>query len=177
MLVSPLNKSQRFGRLTILKKDISKQNHAYYLCLCDCGKEKVIRSSYLRQGITKSCGCQQYYTIKTSYGNGKINKLYFNQIKNRARKKNWKFHLTTSYLQKLYNSQNGRCALSGEGIFFSQKSNLEQTASLDRIDNKKGYIKGNVQWLHKDVNQMKWQFPTDRLLELCKKITKNKRKD
>lgn len=43
----------------------------------------------------------------------------------------------------------------------------EQTASLDRIDSSKGYIPGNVQWVHKDVNKMKLALSEKRLLELC----------
>jgi len=49
----------------------------------------------------------------------------------------------------------------------------ETTASLDRINNDLGYIEGNVQWVHKDVNRMKWAFTQDRFLELCCLITEN----
>ena len=31
----------------------------------------------------------------------------------------------------------------------------ERTASLDRIDSKLGYILGNIQWVHKQINEMK----------------------
>jgi hypothetical protein len=44
---------QRFGRLVVIKKE----EKSYYLCRCDCGKEKVIRADHLRNGKTKSCGC------------------------------------------------------------------------------------------------------------------------
>lgn len=48
---------QRFGKLRVLKlagKDSG--NHYQYLCICDCGKEKIIRASSLTSGNTKSCG-------------------------------------------------------------------------------------------------------------------------
>ena len=48
-----------------------------------------------------------------------------------------------------------------------------QTASLDRIDSSKGYTKNNVQWLHKDINIMKRDFPEEKFLFLCKQIVKN----
>ena len=44
---------------------------------------------------------------------------------------------------------------------------------LDRIDSKLGYIKGNVQWLHRDVNKIKSNLPEDYLFNLCGKIYLN----
>ena len=43
----------------------------------------------------------------------------------------------------------------------------EQTASLDRIDNSKGYEVGNIQWVHKEINMMRGPLPIDRFIELC----------
>lgn len=49
---------QRFGRLTVIKRAKNdKQGNAQWLCLCDCGNEKVVRGRALRKGSTKSCGC------------------------------------------------------------------------------------------------------------------------
>lgn len=52
---------QRFGRLTVLKRDETKPRGqaAYWICKCDCGTIKSIRGSNLRQSkkSTKSCGC------------------------------------------------------------------------------------------------------------------------
>ena len=41
------------------------------------------------------------------------------------------------------------------------------TASLDRIDSNKGYIKGNVQWVHKDVNTMKMDHTQEEFIKIC----------
>lgn len=49
---------QKFGRLTVIKRDFSKKRTAW-LCKCECGKEKVVISNDLRSGKTKSCGCLQ----------------------------------------------------------------------------------------------------------------------
>jgi hypothetical protein len=40
-------------------------------------------------------------------------------------------------------------------------------ASLDRIDSSKGYIDGNVQWVHKEVNEMKMQATQNEFIEYC----------
>lgn len=47
----------RFGKLTVLRKDFVKNNHWYYLCKCDCGNLKSIKNTNLTTGNTKSCGC------------------------------------------------------------------------------------------------------------------------
>ena len=46
-------------------------------------------------------------------------------------------------------------------------------ASLDRIDNSKGYIKGNVQWVTKDINMCKRTLNNESFIVLCKKVSQN----
>lgn len=51
---------KKFNMLTVIdfvRKD--KRNRKYYLCKCDCGNEKIIRSDSITTGNTKSCGCFQ----------------------------------------------------------------------------------------------------------------------
>jgi hypothetical protein len=74
--------------------------------------------------------------------------------------------------------QNFKCKLSGLEINFShsKKDNYNATASIDRIDSNKGYIKGNLQWIDKNVNLMKNHFNQDYFLEICERITEQKRK-
>jgi hypothetical protein len=58
------------------------------------------------------------------------------------------------------------------------KNHFPQTASLDRIDNNKGYTKDNIQWLHKNINLMKHCFDQKYFIELCNLISeKNKEKE
>jgi hypothetical protein len=48
------------------------------------------------------------------------------------------------------------------------------TASVDRIDSSKGYIKGNVQWVHKTINKMKWGYSQGEFIEFCEAVVKHK---
>lgn len=54
--------NKRFGRLVVLglSDRTDKYNSKYWLCRCDCGKEKVIKGASLtRKNGTISCGCYQ----------------------------------------------------------------------------------------------------------------------
>lgn len=49
---------QRFGRLTVLKDSGNRLDRkVVWLCMCDCGQETLVRSTRLRKGTTRSCGC------------------------------------------------------------------------------------------------------------------------
>ena len=50
---------RRYGRLTVCReiKQAEKSRRHYWLCRCDCGKEKTVEESHLKTGHTKSCGC------------------------------------------------------------------------------------------------------------------------
>jgi len=57
-----INKGQRFGRLRILKElpphiPISGGKVRKFLCVCDCGTERVARLNRLRSGRSTSCPC------------------------------------------------------------------------------------------------------------------------
>ena len=49
---------EQFGMLTVIKRaENSSTGGSQWLCICDCGKNKIVKSIYLRNGGTKSCGC------------------------------------------------------------------------------------------------------------------------
>ena len=55
---SPINYTdQLFGMLRVTGPAPNKQGHRYWLCRCECGKERVIRENSLTNGMTSSCGC------------------------------------------------------------------------------------------------------------------------
>lgn len=183
-----------FGRLTVVKRsDIQKYPNRKVVsweCLCVCGKVKIQCSNNLKSGHVRSCGClknemlvesNKKNTIERSKklrkGSKDIPGTYFREIQNSAKKRKLDFNLTLGYLQNLYDSQNHKCAISGEEIYigydcmkYLNHPKEEKTASLDRIDSSKGYIKGNVQWVHLKVNYMKHSMMTTELLHWCRRI-------
>lgn len=64
----------KFGRLTVVKFDHKKGKKTYWLCKCDCGNTKLVRSDCLKQGQVQSCGClkkEQNYKNLTLYSKAK----------------------------------------------------------------------------------------------------------
>lgn len=56
---------QTFGKLTVI--DCAGKldgRHYYWNCKCECGNEKIVLGTSLRNGNTKSCGCGKYDGIK-----------------------------------------------------------------------------------------------------------------
>lgn len=48
-----------FGQLTVQEYAGKRGKHAYWECTCTCGNTSIVKGSHLREGRTKSCGCQQ----------------------------------------------------------------------------------------------------------------------
>jgi hypothetical protein len=50
---------QKFGELTVLRREQEKTKSGYHkwLCKCSCGKERVVSTQYLKTKYSKSCGC------------------------------------------------------------------------------------------------------------------------
>ena len=92
-----------------------------------------------------------------------------------AKRRNIDFDLNPEYLWGLFIGQNKKCALSGLDItlnknFANKLGKRNNTASLDRIDSTQGYVSGNVQWLHKDVNHMKGKLKQPDFKKYCQDI-------
>jgi hypothetical protein len=88
-------------------------------------------------------------------------------------------NLTIQYLQDLYDSQDGCCAITGLPIFFSRSSANKEvylgTCSLDRIDGSVGYMKGNVRFVHKLVNILQGTYDDLDFFMICLLVADNVR--
>jgi len=64
---------QKIGRLTVLKMCDSKIHHENaWECRCECGKVVSIRTSSLKAGTTRSCGCLNEVSIQAFKKNSEI---------------------------------------------------------------------------------------------------------
>lgn len=173
---------RRFTKLLVLSIDKTPiwDGCIAYNCLCDCGNEIVCSSTNLRKNKSTSCGCIRYEkTLNSQIRDKVIPYFYFQEIELRAKRRNINFDLTHDYLKELLNKQNFKCALSGLEIKCSSRKERRvgnNIASLDKIDPKLGYVMGNVQWVHKDLNFMKQRFDQEKFIHYCTLVANNKRK-
>tara|TARA_Y100000034_G_scaffold89161_1_gene107240 strand:- start:459 stop:1007 length:549 start_codon:yes stop_codon:yes gene_type:complete len=162
---------QKFHHLTVVGYAGTERFNRMWNCRCSCGVTKKISTQKLNSGQYKSCG-----HLKSGYawrGVGEISRTYWGSIKRNAKTRDFDFTITMEMAWKLFLEQNRKCVYTGLPLSLSIKCGLSnQTASLDRIDSSKGYIDGNVQWVHKDVNNMKWDFSVEYFLELCHLIVR-----
>lgn len=165
-----------FGNLTILKY-LGRYGHRnYWKFRCCCGKEGDVARDHLLEGRVSSCGCKLRRKGKESLswtGYEEISGCQWKQIQHGAKRKSrdLEFDISIEYIWSLFLQQNRKCAVSGVDISLNKNKKNLGNASLDRIDSYKGYIKGNIQWVHKEINRMKWSLSQERLIEWCEIIS------
>lgn len=167
----------RFDRLVAVRQGGPEPQ--YWIFRCDCGLEISRVPHNVRKN--KYNACSTCHTGSSSWawaGVGKIPKDYFNTIVHGADARGFEFNVTMGYLWSLYTDQGGRCAFTGWPLTFhaTYRAKKTKTASLDRIDSSLGYIEGNLQWVHRDVNRLKKNMSDERFLELCSAIHNHQEK-
>jgi hypothetical protein len=161
-----------FGRWTVLGPcGIRSNRQRTWNCRCECGDVHEIAGGDLRNG--RSAGCQKCKSRRQE-------KLAYSRLyhfaKTRAKERGLEFAITKEYALALLDRQDFKCALTGLPleVALSARKHMRggTSASLDRIDSSKGYVVGNVQWLHKDVNRMKWILSESRFIEICRSVVR-----
>lgn len=160
--------NKQFGQWKVIQRnDIIRKNtsvHAY-LCECRCGRRKILAATSLKMGNSRSCiNCSTAEFSKTI-----IPVVYIGNLKHSAYKRGIPFLIDAEYLEQLYEQQGRRCALTGARLNMGDGSSpaSSMTASVDRINSSGVYEPGNVQWVHKLVNTMKWDLDQQDFINIC----------
>ena len=92
-------------------------------------------------------------------------------------KRNHDVDLDLEYLDMIWNKQQGICPYTQVNLILNSHSlrhrDSRYTASLDRIDSSKGYVKGNVQFVSTCINYMKNTLTDEQTKEFLQQISKN----
>lgn len=167
---------QRFGKFIVMKRIGVGKFGMVWLCRCDCGKLVEVSSNGLVSGNTKSCGCLKMRCGESNprfIGYKEISGRFWQSILRQSESRRLEVDITKEYIWDLFIKQDKKCALTDLVLEFNKNAvDRSGTASLDRIDSSKGYIKGNVQWVHKNINEMKWDIPQRKFINYCLLVAK-----
>lgn len=142
------------------------------------GRVQVLGLSMTPEGRSEACSrCQGTGVNNGNWkGHGRIGRAYVNDLKRGAKRRNMEYTVleeTPENFQYLNSLVTEICPLSGLSLTFRQCArDRTSTASLDRIDPKRGYIRGNVRWIHKDINRIKWDMTDEVFLSFVRDIAK-----
>lgn len=88
-----------------------------------------------------------------------------------ATKKLERRKLDIDFLMKLYENQDGKCAISGKEMTYqSGRGRIPTNISIDRIDSNFGYEVDNIQLVCIQANKMKAELNMDELQDWCAAI-------
>lgn len=167
---------QRFGKWIIIKEQgRDSKNNILWLCRCDCGTEVTTKVQNIKNGKSVQCvKCAVKALTIDSYNDTLPDAIWMKML-TQAKRRKIDVEVTKDEVCQILIHQDFKCALSGIPIHIAtnplEYRQLKQTASLDRIDSSKGYIKNNLQWVHKTINLMKNIIGNADFIELCSKIT------
>lgn len=163
--------SQRFGRLMVIC-NIKRRSNAgtiIWLCRCDCGNLKEIRSGDLVWGNIKSCGCLRIERSKEARRNDKVglNFKHGDAVSGNEAKvyRSWK-GIKARCLnpnEPAYKNYGGRGIKMCESWknsylafkFWAMSHGYKEGLTIDRINNDGNYEPDNCQWLTRSENAKK----------------------
>ena len=130
-----LSQGERYGKWVVLGSAPSEIKNSRYLCVCDCGIVRAIRTAELKRGRSQSCGCSRRV-------DGAAFNLLYAQFKSSAKKRGYEWKLSKEAVKEITLSECTYC----ENPPFYTKETAHETYTyngIDRVNNDIGYTEEN----------------------------------
>jgi hypothetical protein len=143
---------QKFKSWTVIEFSHSENGYAVWVCKCECGTIKNMRTTYLKGTGAESCGCKRGKHKHTGdWGKSPTYRSWQNMI---ARCESPSCPSFNHYKQKGISVcgrwRHGEKGLSGFECFLADVGERPTSShTLDRINNDLGYSPDNVRWATK----------------------------
>jgi len=160
---------------------IKGEDGRYYKPCPSCGEmQSYLRKNYAEHSLKAKKRCKFCVNSDPDKNSHKgfykdvLRCAFAHKYKASAELRGIEWNVSFDYLADLLIEQDFKCALTGFPI---QAMNINNNASLDRIDSSKGYVEGNLQWVLAEVNMMKQHYSQDRFIEICRAVSINADKE
>ena len=117
----------KYNQLTVLE-EVKQDKRLMYRVQCDCGNVSIKRKDWVLSGRTTSCKSCASKRTAAKYpppinrkGCSGLSGTHYHAIKSGASRRNIPFTLSPEFLWNLYETQKGRCALTGIEIILVSK--------------------------------------------------------
>lgn len=143
---------KKYNLLTVVERDYSKKRTSWK-CLCECGDYHIVESHTLKSGEVKSCGCLNH-KLKHNMTKSRILRIW-GALRSRCNNKN-----NDSYERygmkgiKVCKEWDNKIDGSLNFIKWANNNGYNDSLSIDRIDNKKGYYPENCRWVNSEIQTL-----------------------
>jgi hypothetical protein len=168
--------NERYNYLTTIKRiENSKHGCVQWLCICDCGKERIVKSYVLYNKKIKDCGCD---IEKRKKYDSEVNakRILYNSYKDGEKAKIVGFDISEEDFFKITKVNCFYCNTAPFAVKRNHSRNWKSAYvynGLDRIDNKKGYFLSNIRPCCKWCNFTKKDMSEKDFIAWIKKIGNN----
>ena len=167
---------ERFGRLVVVGfSHNDKRARRHYSVKCDCGTEKTVQGTLLRSGNTSSCGC----LIKDSANARRLSETHSDVTavmlgyKRHAHDRGYEWALSRAEVESIIFKNCAYCGIPPSNQKTTKNSIKPlRYSGIDRVDNRTGYVAGNVVPCCSACNTAKRTMTVDEFFEWADRVAR-----